>query len=87
MLNDQPSLSLQIVSLDENPYYEALSFVWGDPNVTTPIQRLSVHQRSTTHIATVPLSDHSFGLGVAQALEIKDSQLSVTELKFLKLLQ
>ncbi|MCJ1436819.1 hypothetical protein MMC27_006201 [Xylographa pallens] len=78
--NDQPSLSLHIVSLDENPDYEALSYVWGDPKVTTPIQLRSVHQQSTTRIATVPLSDHSFGLGVAQALEFKDLQLPVTEL-------
>ena len=44
-LDEQPCCSLEIVSLDEDPQYDALSYVWGDPNITTPIRI-----RSTTAI-------------------------------------
>ena len=80
-LDDQPSLSLHIVSLDEDPHYEALSYVWGDPKITAPIQLHSVHQRSTTHVATIALFDHSSDLSVAQPLNnIGDLQPPVTRL-------
>ncbi|MCJ1287260.1 hypothetical protein MMC26_006608 [Xylographa opegraphella] len=80
ILDDQPSLSLHIVSLDENPHYEALSYVWGDPKVTAPIQIRSVQGKSTTTNATIPSSNHSSCLSVAQALNPEDSQSFVTEL-------
>ena len=31
--NDQLECTLEIVSLDDNPLYETLSYVWGDPSV------------------------------------------------------
>ncbi|PMD57266.1 HET-domain-containing protein, partial [Hyaloscypha bicolor E] len=43
-LEDQPSCSLHIVSLDENPSYEAFSYAWGDPTITVPIQLWSSPQ-------------------------------------------
>jgi hypothetical protein len=46
-LEDQPSCSLHIVSLDENPSYEAFSYAWGDPTITTPIQLWSSPQTSS----------------------------------------
>ena len=33
--NRPASCTLETVSLDENPEYEAISYAWGDPNVTT----------------------------------------------------
>jgi hypothetical protein len=35
--NKPISCSLQIVSLDDNPSYRALSYVWGNPKITHPI--------------------------------------------------
>jgi hypothetical protein len=32
--DDEINCSLQIVALDENPEYSALSYVWGDPSQT-----------------------------------------------------
>ncbi|MCJ1291682.1 hypothetical protein MMC34_003227 [Xylographa carneopallida] len=79
-LDDQPSLSLRIVSLDENHPYEALSYVWGDPKITAPIQLRSVHQRSINVIASIPLSSHLSNLSVAQTFNIEESKPSVMEL-------
>lgn len=31
-------IELQVVSLDDFPVYEALSYCWGDPNITAPIE-------------------------------------------------
>ena len=35
---EKPQCFLQTVSLNDNPQFEALSYVWGDPNVTRPIR-------------------------------------------------
>ena len=32
-LEEQPIFSLRMVSLDDSPLHEALSYVWGDPNI------------------------------------------------------
>ena len=37
-LEEQPQCSLETVSLDDNPQFEALSYAWGDPNLTRPIR-------------------------------------------------
>lgn len=37
-LKEQPKCFLQTVSLDDNPRFEALSYAWGDPNLTRPIR-------------------------------------------------
>ena len=37
-LKNQPQCFLEIVSLDDNPQFEALSYAWGDPNITRPIR-------------------------------------------------
>ena len=36
-LGAQAECSLKVVSLDENPQFEALSYTWGDPNITEAI--------------------------------------------------
>ena len=51
-LGDMPSCTLHIVSLDKNPRYKALSYVWGDLEVTTPICLRSMHPRSTIYTET-----------------------------------
>jgi hypothetical protein len=48
-LEEQPSCTLHIVSLNDDPHYEALSYAWGDPNITLPIQSRSVLQGSMIH--------------------------------------
>ncbi|KAJ8119134.1 hypothetical protein OPT61_g13 [Boeremia exigua] len=50
---------LQVVSLDNDPYYEVLSYVWGDCNITKPI-----HVDEVCFSATVNLFDflHSLRL-------------------------
>jgi hypothetical protein len=35
--NDDVHVELSIASLDDLPVYEALSYVWGDPNITNPV--------------------------------------------------
>jgi hypothetical protein len=36
---DEPiSCELKVVSLDDEPEYQTLSYVWGDPNIKTPIK-------------------------------------------------
>jgi hypothetical protein len=47
-LEEQPIFSLRMVSLDDSPLHEALSYVWGDPNITTRIQLCTVPRKSTT---------------------------------------
>ncbi|KAK0509247.1 hypothetical protein JMJ35_008618 [Cladonia borealis] len=37
-LKEQPQCFLETVSLDDSPQFEALSYVWGDPNLTRPIR-------------------------------------------------
>ena len=37
-LKEQPQCLLETVSLDDNPQFEALSYAWGDPNLTRPIR-------------------------------------------------
>ncbi|KAG8526627.1 uncharacterized protein KY384_008828 [Bacidia gigantensis] len=37
-LTDRPECSLRIVSLNDRPYFEALSYVWGNPDVKVPIR-------------------------------------------------
>lgn len=37
-LKEQPQCFLETVSLDDNPPFEALSYAWGDPNLTRPIR-------------------------------------------------
>jgi len=72
--NEQPSCSLHIVSLNENPQYEALSYAWGDPKITVPIQLQSVHQGSTAHVDTDAPSNCSPGLLTATSLDPEISQ-------------
>ena len=36
-LKERPQCFLETVSLDDNPQFEALSYAWGDPNLTRPI--------------------------------------------------
>lgn len=38
ILNEQPQCFLETVSLDDSPHFEALSYVWGNPNLTRPIR-------------------------------------------------
>jgi hypothetical protein len=42
--------SLRIVSLAEEPPYDALSYVWGDANVTKPIQVEGVRFDATVNL-------------------------------------
>ena len=42
--------SLRIVSLAEEPSYDALSYVWGDASVTKPIQVEGVHFDATVNL-------------------------------------
>jgi hypothetical protein len=35
--HEEVQVELQVVSLDDSPVYEALSYVWGDPGITKPI--------------------------------------------------
>ena len=42
--------SLRIVSLVEEPSYDALSYVWGDASVTKPIQVEGVHFHATANL-------------------------------------
>ena len=37
-LKEQPQCFLETVSLDDNPQFEALSYAWGDPNLTRHIR-------------------------------------------------
>ncbi|KAE9378295.1 HET-domain-containing protein, partial [Stipitochalara longipes BDJ] len=54
-LDEQVSCSLHIVSFDESLYYEALSYVWGDPTITAPIQlRASPRRRSSDGAGQAP---------------------------------
>ncbi|RYP69863.1 hypothetical protein DL769_005156 [Monosporascus sp. CRB-8-3] len=48
---DEPvQCKLQYVNLDERPEYEALSYVWGDPNVTVPITLDGIRFPVTTNL-------------------------------------
>jgi hypothetical protein len=49
-INAQPSCKLEIVSLEDNCAYEALSYVWGDPNVTRPILMQGAEVQVTTNL-------------------------------------
>jgi hypothetical protein len=65
-LEDQPSCSLHIVSLDENPSYEAFSYAWGDPTITAPIQLWSSPQTSSqcareASALSAPTEDEVYG--------------------------
>lgn len=65
-LEDQPSCSLHIVSLDENPSYEAFSYAWGDPTITVPIQLWSSPQTSSqcareASALSAPTEDEVYG--------------------------
>ena len=71
-LDEQPSCSLHVASLNENPRYEALSYVWGDPKVTRLIKLRTSHQSSTIHIETDALPNDSH-------LETENLQLPGTE--------
>lgn len=48
--SDGISCELSIVSLDENPVYEALSYVWGDPQDTVPIELNGHVFQATTNL-------------------------------------
>jgi hypothetical protein len=67
--DEQPSCSLHIVSLDENPHYEALSYTWGDPKVTEPIQLRRVHQGIKAQVKSDALSDCALGLRAVTSLD------------------
>ncbi|KAF2628375.1 HET-domain-containing protein, partial [Macroventuria anomochaeta] len=51
---------LQVVSLDDNPYYGALSYVWGDCNITK-----SIHVNEVRFEATANLFDFLHSLRLA----------------------
>ena len=53
---------LQVVSLDENPYYEVLSYVWGDPTSTK-----FIYVDEQRFYATVNLFDFLYSLRHAEA--------------------
>ncbi|KAF6823184.1 heterokaryon incompatibility protein [Colletotrichum plurivorum] len=50
--NFQVSCNLHIVSLDDDPYFIALSYVWGDPSVTEEIVLDGVKTAVTTNLAS-----------------------------------
>jgi hypothetical protein len=45
------------ISLLDNPVYDALSYVWGDPTVTTPILVNGEVFNATTNLAAALLAD------------------------------
>lgn len=49
-LNRPVSCTLKIVSLDDSPEYEAISYVWGDATVTTPMTLQGVEWPITTNL-------------------------------------
>ena len=49
-IHDQAEGFLEIVSLDDNPQYEALSYAWGDPQITCPIRLHKVQWKVTTNL-------------------------------------
>ena len=71
-LEEQPSCSLHVVSLDENPFYEALSYVWGDPSITAPIQLRASPRRSPDG------ADHIPALSALSFTEAHSTQWPVT---------
>ncbi|KAJ9634566.1 hypothetical protein H2199_008849 [Coniosporium tulheliwenetii] len=48
--SDDIHCSLSTVSLDDEPVYEALSYVWGDPNITRTIILQWTLQQATTNL-------------------------------------
>ncbi|KAF6830938.1 heterokaryon incompatibility protein [Colletotrichum musicola] len=50
--NVQVSCNLHIVSLDDDPYFIALSYVWGDPSVTEEIVLDGVKTAVTTNLSS-----------------------------------
>jgi hypothetical protein len=50
-LKDPISCELQVVSLDENPTYEPLSYVWGDPSVVVVAYLHNVPVNVTVNLA------------------------------------
>ncbi|KAN0108649.1 Heterokaryon incompatibility protein (HET) domain containing protein [Hyaloscypha variabilis] len=53
-LEEQPSCTLHIVSLDESTYFEGLSYVCGDPTITAPIQLRAPPRRTTDDAEQFP---------------------------------
>ena len=51
-INEPPYITLDVVSLDSDPQYEAISYAWGDPSVTTPVILHGVEWPVTTNLAT-----------------------------------
>ena len=49
-IHDQAEGFLEIVSLDNNPRYEALSYTWGDPKITCAIKLHKVQWEVTTNL-------------------------------------
>ena len=49
-LSDQPLCTLSIVSLEEKPRYEALSYAWGDANIIRPIMIQGVQWPVTVNL-------------------------------------
>ena len=49
-IRDQAEGFLENVSLDDNPQYEALSYAWGDPKITSPIKLDDVQWEVTTNL-------------------------------------
>lgn len=48
--NNDLLCSFRMVSLDDKPKYTALSYVWGDPNVTSPIKVNGVTYQVTINL-------------------------------------
>ena len=49
-IHDQAEGFLEIVSLDDNPQYEAFSYAWGDPQITCTIRLHKVQWEVTTNL-------------------------------------
>jgi hypothetical protein len=74
------SIHLEVVSLDDNPEYDALSYAWGDPTVTCEIELNGVQWPVTTNLAAgLPRLRHSKDTAVLWIDAICIDQANVKE--------